>query len=186
MDISDTIAPKSDQQNFDDYLAGPRTVTVSGVKKGSVEQPVNIELEEYPGKPYKPNKSMRRVLFMLWGSESDIYVGRRLTLFGNPSVLYGGKAVGGIEIAAMSNLDKPMTVTLTENRGKKRRFTVQPLAVTPATAQPDLTIPDSVKTNTAKAIAEGTVAGYLAWLTENNAPQHFIDHVNAAAKEATT
>lgn len=128
MDLTESIAPRSDQQNFDDYLVGPRTVSISGVTKGSAEQPVNVELAEYPGKPYKPNKSMRRVLVAAWGTDSSAYVGRRLTLFGNPKVSYGGKAVGGIEIAAMSHLDKPLTLALTETRGKKRSLTVQPLA----------------------------------------------------------
>lgn len=128
MDMSETIVPRSDQQNYDDYLAGPRTVTISAVTKGNAEQPVNVELAEYPGRPFKPNKSMRRVLVMAWGADSRAYVGRRLTLFGNPEVVYGGKAVGGIEISAMSHLDKPLTVALTATRGKRRSFTVKPLA----------------------------------------------------------
>lgn len=128
MDITETLAPKSDQQNYDDYIAGARTVTVTGGKvlKGS-EQPLHIDLAEYPGRPFKPNKSMRRVLAIAWGTETDAYIGRRLKLVGNPNVKYGGKAVGGIEIEAMSNLDKPLNISLTETRGKKRSFTVQPL-----------------------------------------------------------
>lgn len=131
MDLTETIQPRSDQQNFDDYLTGPRTVTISAVTKGNAEQPVNVELEEYPGRPFKPNKSMRRVLVMAWGADSSAYVGRRLKLVGNPQVSYGGKAVGGIEIEAMSHLQKPLTVALTATRGKKRTFTVQPLPDAP-------------------------------------------------------
>jgi len=136
MDLTESIAPKTDQQNFDDYLLGPRTVTVSEVKKGNPEQPVNVELKEYPGKPYKPNKSMRRVLVAAWGTDSSAYIGRRLTLVGNPKVVYGGKAVGGIEISAMSNLAKPLTLALTETRGKKRTYTVQPLPDAPTPPKP--------------------------------------------------
>lgn len=127
MDIAETTTPKSDQQNFDDYLAGERTVTIQAVTPGTQEQPVNIELLEYPGRPYKPNKSMRRVLVVAWGRDSTEYVGRRLTLVGNPDVKWGGKAVGGIEIAAMSNLTGPITVPLTATRGQRRNFTVHPL-----------------------------------------------------------
>jgi hypothetical protein len=128
MDLTETIAPKSDQQNYDDYIGGiQRTVTISAVTKGNAEQPVNIELAEYPGRPFKPNKSMRRLLVVAWGADSSAYIGRRMTLFGNPEVVYGGKAVGGIEIAALSHLDKPLTVALTATRGRKRSFTVQPL-----------------------------------------------------------
>ena len=132
MDITETLAPRSDQQNYDDYIAGPRTVTVTaGRVTGNAEQPVSLELAEYPGRPYKPNKSMRRVIAAAWGVETDAYVGRRMTLVGNPDVKYGGKAVGGIEIAAMSHLEKPLTLPLTETRGRKRQFTVQPLPDAP-------------------------------------------------------
>ncbi|WP_104087078.1 hypothetical protein [Arthrobacter sp. GMC3] len=128
MDISETLAPKSDQQNFDDYLTGSRTVTITAVHVVQGEQPVVVELAEYPGRPFKPNKSMRRVLAKAWGPDSDVWVGRGLTLFGNPSVSYGGKAVGGIEIAAMSHIEKPLSLPLTVRRGQKSAFTVQPLA----------------------------------------------------------
>lgn len=184
MDLTESIAPKTDQQNFDDYLTGPRTVTISGVSKGNAEQPVNVELTEYPGKPYKPNKSMRRVLVMLWGADSTAYVGRRLKLVGNPDVRYGGKAVGGIEIAAMSNIAKPATVSLTETRGKKRPFTVHPLQDAPPAPQQADEVPAKVRADTAKAIADGAVDAYLAYLDSNGAPEFILEFVNATVKEA--
>ena len=177
MDMSETIAPKSDQQNYDDYLAGPRTVTISAVTKGSPEQPVNVELKEYPGRPFKPNKSMRRLLVMAWGADSSAYVGRRLTLFGNSEVVYGGKAVGGIEISEMSHLPKPLTVALTATRGKRKSFSVKPLPDAPAPTLAPGEIPEIVVTNTAKAAANGTTDEYLAYLTEQGAPQHIIEYV---------
>ena len=185
MDITETLAPRSDQQNFDDYLAGPRTVTVSAAHVVNGEQPVLLELAEYPGRPYKPNKSMRRVIAKAWGTETDNYVGKRLTLVGNPDVRYGGKAVGGIEIAAMSSLEKPLSIPLTETRGKKRQFTVQPLPDAPKQApQPAQGgIPADVIRDTNKAFLEGTTAEYLAWLTENNAPAHILEYVNKYSKE---
>ncbi|QFP96667.1 hypothetical protein PP512_gp52 [Gordonia phage Denise] len=42
MDLSETIAPKSDQLNAEDLLTGPRIVTVTEVRRGSAEQPVEI------------------------------------------------------------------------------------------------------------------------------------------------
>ena len=113
MDLTESIAAKSDQQNYDDYLSETRTVTITDVTKGSAEQPVNVELAEYPGRPFRPNKTMRRVLVIAWGKDSAAYIGRRLTLFGNPGVIYGGKSVGGVEISHMSHIDKPLTVALT-------------------------------------------------------------------------
>lgn len=129
MDISETTTPKSDQQQYDDYLGGKtRTVTVGAVTKGSPEQPVNVELVEFPGRPFRPNKTMRRLLVLAWGADSSAYIGRKLTLFGNPEVVFGGKAVGGVEIAALSHIDAPLTVALTATRGKRKNFTVKALA----------------------------------------------------------
>lgn len=127
MDIAETTAPKSDQQNYDDYVGGPKTVTVTEVKAGNAEQPVEVHLAEFPGRPFKPSKSMRRVLLGCWGADSSAYVGRKMTLFGDPEVRFGGQAVGGIRIAALSHIDKPVTIALTVTRGKRAPFTVQPL-----------------------------------------------------------
>lgn len=131
MDISETTAPRSDQQNYDDYATGPKTVTISAVKAGSAEQPVDIELVEFPGRPYKPSKSMRRVLVAAWGAEASVYVGRSLELYGDPTIRFGKDAVGGIRIRALSHIDKPLTINLTVTRGKRAPFVVQPLTVTP-------------------------------------------------------
>lgn len=129
MDITGTTEPKSDQQNFDDYLGGPKTVTVSEVRKGSAEQPVEIHLTEFPGRPFKPSKSMRRVLVACWGAEASAYTGRKMTLYGDPTVKFGGQDVGGIRISHLSHIDGVQTISLTVTRGKRAPFTVQPLTV---------------------------------------------------------
>lgn len=147
MDITATTAPKSDQQNFDDYAAGPRTVTISEVRTGSSEQPVELHLAEYPGRPYKPSKSMRRVLVAAWGSEAEAYVGRRMTLVGDPTVKFGGATVGGIKIAALSDIDKRLTISLTVTKGKRAPHTVEPLTAAPApTPSPVATLLAEIKT----------------------------------------
>lgn len=127
MDIAATTEPRSDQQNFDDYQGGPRTVTISEVRAGSTDQPVELHLAEYPGRPYKPSKSMRRVLVAAWGSEAEAYVGRRMKLVGDPTVKFGGSVVGGIKIAALSNMDKRLTISLTVTKGKRAPHTVDVL-----------------------------------------------------------
>jgi hypothetical protein len=128
MDMTETIAPKSDQLNADDLMAGPVTVTISEVTKGSPEQPVDVHLVEFPGRAYRPSKSMRRIMVSGWGVEAAAYAGRRLTLVRNPDITFGKDRVGGIEIAAMSDIDKPLTVALTATRGRRKNFTVTPLA----------------------------------------------------------
>lgn len=133
MDLTNTIAPKSDQLNADDLLAGPVTVTISDVVEGNAEQPVDVRLVEFPGRAYRPSKSMRRILVSAWGSDGSTYSGHQLTLFRNPEITFGRDKVGGIEISHLSHIDKPLTVALSVTRGKRKGFTVQPLpAAAPA------------------------------------------------------
>lgn len=178
MDLTDSIAPRSDQINADDLISGPVTVTIREVAKGSDEQPVDVHLVEFPGRAYRPSKSMRRVMVMAWGAEASTYTGRRLTLYRNPEITFGRDKVGGIEISHLSNLDKPLTVALTATRGKRKNFSVQPLVEVAPTAP---TIPDEVRANTAKAIADGKVADYLAYVTSAGAPDHIVNYVKEQA-----
>ncbi|SFR75941.1 hypothetical protein SAMN05428970_1993 [Agromyces sp. CF514] len=131
MDISRTVEPRSDQLNFDDLAVASKTVTISEARPGTAEQPVELHLVEFPGRPYKPGKSMRRVLIQAWGAEASVYVGRTLELYGDPTIRFGKDAVGGIRIRALSHIDKPLTVNLTVTRGQRKPFVVQPLTVTP-------------------------------------------------------
>lgn len=127
MNLTQTIAPKSDQLNADDLMAGPITVTIADVTAGNAEQPVNINLVEYPGRAYRPSKSMRRILVSAWGAEAAPWGRRRLTLYRNPDIAFGGSKVGGIEISHLSDIDGPLTVALTATRGRRKNFTVRPL-----------------------------------------------------------
>lgn len=133
-DMSDTIAPKSDQLDAVDLLTGPKTFTITGVSRGNSEQPVEIALAEFP-RPWRPGLSMRRVLVSCWGKDASEYVGRRVTLFCDPDVQFGGAAVGGTRIKALSHIDKPKQVPLLVKRGKSAIFTVQPLIEAPAPTQ---------------------------------------------------
>lgn len=128
MDISDTITPRSDQLNAEDLLTGPATVTVVEVKRGGAEQPVDIVTAEYgPGRPYKPSKTMRRILIAAWGKDTTAYVGRRMTIYRDPEITFGRDKVGGIRISHMSHIAKPLVIALTVRRGSRSMFEVEPL-----------------------------------------------------------
>lgn len=132
MDISDTLAPKSDQLDATDLaVSGPMTFTITGVDRGPADQPVQLALAEFP-RVWRPGKSMRRVLAAAWGVDASKYVGRRVRLYCDPSVKFGGIAVGGTRIQAMSHIDKPLNVPLIITKGKSAVFTVQPLPDVPA------------------------------------------------------
>ncbi len=135
MDLTDTIVPKSDQLNAEDLLTGPRTFTVEKVGKGSAEQPVDIHLVEFPGRPFRPSKTVRRILVNAWGPEASAYVGRRMTLYRDPTVKFGGMDVGGIRVSHLSHIDKPVSIALTVSRGKRQPYTVQPLTDTGVTRE---------------------------------------------------
>ncbi|MFF2026592.1 hypothetical protein [Rhodococcus koreensis] len=131
MDLTESIAPKSDQLNAEDLLSGPRTVQVEEVTKGSSEQPVNFHLVEFPGRPFRPSKTVRRIIVNAWGKESSVYVGRRMTLYRDPEITFGREKVGGIRISHMSHIGKPETVMLTVTRGRRAPYTVDPLPDAP-------------------------------------------------------
>jgi len=50
-----------------------------------------------------------------------------MKLVGDPDVKFGGVVVGGIKIAALSHIDKPLKLALTVTRGKRAPHTVEPL-----------------------------------------------------------
>lgn len=127
LDITDTITANSDQVNADDLIGSPVIARITNVERGTGEQPIFIHTDAFAKRTYRPSKSMRRVLAIVWGLEASAWIGRSLELFRNPDISFGKEKVGGIQISRMSHIDKPQTVSLTVSRGKRAPFTVQPL-----------------------------------------------------------
>lgn len=126
-DISDTLAPNSDQLDAVDLLGSPpRVFTVTEVSRGNAEQPVNIKLAEFP-RVWRPSKGMRRVLANCWGKQSGAWVGRKVELYCDPDVMFGKEKVGGIRISRLSHIDGPMTTPMIVGRGKGGSWKVDPL-----------------------------------------------------------
>jgi hypothetical protein len=126
MDLTESIAPRSDQVNADDLIAGPITYTIREVVNGKAESPFDFLLVE-TDRAYRPSKTMRRVIVNAWGPEASDYSGRRLTLYREPSITFGRDKVGGIRISHMSNIDGVKEVMAQVTRGKREKFVVQPL-----------------------------------------------------------
>lgn len=128
-DMTRVIAPKSDQINADDLIAGPMTITIADVSiSPDSEQPVSIKIEG-ERKVWRPCKSMSRALVAVWGPDAKAYVGRSVTLYRDPKVKWGGLEVGGIRISHMSHLDGKKTLMLTETRAKRSPCVISPLQV---------------------------------------------------------
>jgi hypothetical protein len=147
MDLTESIQPRSDQINADDLIAGPITYTIREVVKGKAEQPFDFLLVE-TDRAYRPSKTSRRVIVAGWGAETKKYVGRRLTLYREPSIQFGGKTVGGIRVSHMSDLPdgKPVKVQAQTTRGRREEFIVQPL--------PDLSPVDKLRAEWKHATTE--------------------------------
>lgn len=131
-DLRPTIIPKSDQLNSEQLLTGTMTIRVTGVTvTTSAEQPVTIHYEGDDGRPYKPCKTMRKVLILAWGHDGSAWAGKSMTLFNDPAVKFGGQSVGGIRISHVSHIDRDIAVSLTATKGKKTLHTIKAMKAAP-------------------------------------------------------
>ena len=129
-DMLKAVMPKSDQLNSDSLIGGQtRTITITKVEVVKGEQPTIIHYDGENGRPYKPCKSMARVLIHCWGSDGSKYIGRSMMLYCDPTVRYGGMEVGGIRISHLSHIDQEATMLLTSTRSNRKPYTVKPLVV---------------------------------------------------------
>jgi len=132
MDVSSAIVAKSDQLNAIDLVGRDVTITIVDVKPGDKDQPVHIITDQYgPSRPWKPSKTALRDIVQAWGTDSTVWVGRRITLFNDPEVLWAGQPVGGIRIRAMSHIDKAFEAKHVITRGKTKKVMIQPLTDIP-------------------------------------------------------
>ena len=178
------VKPRSDQWNADDFISGPRTFTIEGVKEGTAEAPYDIQLFEGEGRVWRPPNGMLAVLIHLWGSDSKQWVGRRVTLFRDPSVRFGKEVPGGIRISHMSDIGpKGASPNIRVSRGQMRPYPVKPLlqdAPAPTQSAPN-EIPADVKANVEKAKQDGNLPAYLDYLIEREAPTNIINYVKEQA-----
>jgi hypothetical protein len=131
VDLSETIMANSNQLNADDLIGRELTIEITDVSGGGTkEQPITIHYTNEDGKPWKPCKTMRRILVGAWGNDGKSYIGRKITLYRDPEVQYGGQKVGGIRISHLSHIDKPLTMSLTATSKSKKPITVKPIAET--------------------------------------------------------
>jgi len=146
MDISETLAPKSDQLDAVDLLGKPpRIFTIESVSRGNSEQPVNVHLAEFP-RVWRPGKSMRRVLAHLWGADASQWTGRRVELYCDTEVIFGGEKVGGTRISRLSHIDGPKSVPIIIKKGRSGGYKVDPLPDAPVTT------PEPIESRTPKAV----------------------------------
>ena len=128
-DITKTTETKSKQLNSDD-MTGNMVIKITRVDvSDNGEQPVSIFFEGDGGKPWKPCKTVRKILKYVWDRETDNYIGRSVELYVDSRVKYGGEEIGGIRIKAMSHIQKKVRLALITAAGRKSIFIIEPLIV---------------------------------------------------------
>lgn len=173
-DFQAALAPKSDQINAQDLIAGDMTVTIAGVKvTPGTEQPVSIRLEGMD-KVWRPCKTTGRILMAAWGPDTSIYPGRSVQLYLDPEVKWGGMKVGGIRIRAMSHIDGELRLALAESKQNRKLVVVKPLAGAPRRADPPRTAQpaqgaagEGRAVKLAKAAAERGTDAFRAWFNSD-------------------
>lgn len=142
MDITDALAPKSDQLDAIELIT-PRTFTIdTGSKLGRRDDDgatvVDVRLVDFP-RVWRPSKGMLDVIVTIWGTNAKEWAGHQVTLYNDPEVTFGKDKVGGVRISAMSGIDKTTTVQV-RGRGRGARklpWRVEPIAApAPPTPEP--------------------------------------------------
>lgn len=180
MDMSSVIAPKSDQQNADDFVSGPRTIRITGVDIRAGEQPISVHFEGDNGKPWKPCKTTARLMVAAWGPDASQYKGRSLTLYRDPSVKWAGMEVGGIRISHMSHIDADMIYAATVTKGKRAPIRVKPLKAEVVPVKQAATISDAFDVLTFAA----DVSDYIATACDADELQAWWDELKPQRMKA--
>ena len=178
--LKDTIVPNSKQLNADELLSTPITITVTGVTRASGDQPVAISFNDDGGKPYYPCKTCRKVLIFAWGDDGREWVGKRMTLYCDPEVKFGGVKVGGIRISHMSDIERDLGLSLNITKGKKGEFIIKKMATIRPVGELKRLLGESAK--------GGTPLLHTMWKKFNAAERDLLggacpDEFKAAAKD---
>jgi len=140
MDITNALAPKSDQLDAADLIGSPPCVfTITDVRENGSEladqQPVNIKLAEFP-RVWRPSKGMLRVLADNWGKDVSAWVGRKVELYGDPEVYFGKEKRGGTRISRLSHISEGKKTLVNPRGGRGAYWSVKPLTEAAPPAEP--------------------------------------------------
>lgn len=131
LNARDFIQIKTDQFNYEHFLAGPQTFTVTkiGSKKDQGKQRLLVYMEGHEGTPFIPCLGMIKCLSSPdgWGERLSNWIGKRITLFGDSKVVYGGKELGGVRVSHISGIESDYVTKITERRGVRIDYLIKKL-----------------------------------------------------------
>jgi hypothetical protein len=133
MDITQALAPNSDQLDAIE-LVEPRTFTIdegSRIGKRDGKTVVEMRLVNFD-RVWRPSKGMLDVLAACWGLKGTEWVGRRVTVYNDPDVMYGKEKRGGVRISHLSHIEAARDITIrASGAGRKQTWHVEPLPDAP-------------------------------------------------------
>lgn len=124
-DVTTALEAKSDQLNAVDIMGVEPVIKIREVQVKKGDQPISVFFDGDNNRPWKPSKGMLRILAGAWGRDSDVWVGRQVKIYFEPSVTYGGKEVGGIRVRALTDIDpKGVQFSLAISKQKREPYLV--------------------------------------------------------------
>ncbi len=159
MSMKKFIEPKSDQLNADDLIGSNRIIKITRVIVTDAEkQACSVFFEGDNGKPWKPCKTMGRVMVAAWGEDPKNFVGKHVELWRDSEVIFGGNKQGGIRIVGLSDIDSDFEISLTISRGFRKPVKIKKL--TPPAGVADI---KSALAVAGVLAAEQGVAAFTVW-----------------------
>lgn len=169
VDLRASVIPNSDQLNYEDVQSTVITAVVTAVTSGSKEQPVNVHLAGFDGRPYKPSKTMRRLIIAGWGDRADDWIGKSLSIKGDPSIRFGGVAIGGIRVIALSDISDPFSLMLSTSRGKRSEYRIEKLKIQNVAEKP-------------KRSSSDILTAFTEWVSNESDSDQILQKLNSAKK----
>lgn len=122
------IKAKSDQINAID-LTRPIVARIVRIKElNDDKQPMGIWLDTQK-QPWKPCLGQRRLLGLAWGDDPNVWLGRLVRIYREPSVRFGKGPVGGIRVSGLSHIKETMRYNLAISKGATAEHVVEPLVL---------------------------------------------------------
>ena len=136
IDLTKHIQADSDCLVAADLVGGPLTILVERVTESGKNDKKKIDIfYANSEKPFRPCKSMLRILCELWKTtDATTFIGRGITLYREPDCMWKGEKTPGVRICGLSHIEKAVTVVANERRGKMATYQIEPIRPWPPAA----------------------------------------------------
>ena len=137
LDVTELAAPKTDQLNADHLIPGPLQGVIVSVRKTRANDKDCIEVGLSSFRlPWRPCKTMVRLLMDVWGPDAEAWIGRGVKLYRDAEVRFGTDTVGGIRIGGLSHVRGSFTAKVKTSKQNQKPYQIEKLPDPPPIGQP--------------------------------------------------